>query len=65
MDFVKEIKDIYEKSFSKFTQQISSQTLDDRAAAIDNAFLHLDNDLSDEALNKTNLRTLSVAMSGT
>lgn len=92
MDFVKEIKDIYEESFAQFIQRISSdqqqksrrndvnlslnqeQSLEqqqpqynpmDRIHEIQNAFLHLDNDLSVEALEHTNIRTMAVAMSGT
>lgn len=64
VDFVKEIKDIYEQSFNKYVKSLSSQGLNDFSTAIQNAFLSLDNDLSDEALNNENMRTMAVAMSG-
>lgn len=64
MDFVKEIKDIYEESFSRYIKSLSSQELQDFATTIENAFLSLDHDLSEEALNNKNMRTMAVAMSG-
>uniref|UniRef100_A0A240SWW7 PPM-type phosphatase domain-containing protein n=1 Tax=Glossina morsitans morsitans TaxID=37546 RepID=A0A240SWW7_GLOMM len=64
VDFVKEIKDLYEESFSKFVKKISSQGQNERSKEIQNAFLSLDKDLSEEALHHTNIRTMSVAMSG-
>ncbi|XP_037935797.1 pyruvate dehydrogenase [acetyl-transferring]-phosphatase 1, mitochondrial isoform X2 [Teleopsis dalmanni] len=64
VDFVKDIKDIYENSFSSFIATISSQEAESRAAAIENAFVSLDNDLSEEALKQRNMLTMSVAMSG-
>ncbi|XP_023306772.2 pyruvate dehydrogenase [acetyl-transferring]-phosphatase 1, mitochondrial [Lucilia cuprina] len=64
VDFVKEIKDIYEHSFSKYIESLSSQELQDIATTMEHAFLSLDNDLSQEALNNTNMRTMAVAMSG-
>lgn len=64
VDFVKEIKDLYEESFSKFIKKISSQGQNERSKEIQNAFLSLDKDLSEEALHHTNIRTMSVAMSG-
>lgn len=64
MDFVKDIRDIYEGSFSKYVKSLSSQELQDFSTTIENAFLSLDNDLSEEALNNTNMRTMAVAMSG-
>lgn len=42
--------------------QIHSQI--DRIQEIQTAFLHLDNDLSNEALEHSNIRTMAVAMSG-
>ena len=64
VDFVREIKDIYEQSFHKYVETLSSQELNDFSTAIENAFLSLDNDLSEEALNNENMRTMAVAMSG-
>lgn len=43
---------------------MSSQELQDCATTIENAFLSLDHDLSEEALNNKNMRTMAVAMSG-
>lgn len=65
MDFVREIKQIYEDSFSKYIKKLSSQALESPKIEIEKSFLHLDQDLSDEALSDvTNIRTMSVAMSG-
>uniref|UniRef100_W8AUS7 (Pyruvate dehydrogenase (Acetyl-transferring))-phosphatase 1, mitochondrial n=1 Tax=Ceratitis capitata TaxID=7213 RepID=W8AUS7_CERCA len=63
-DFVAEIKNIYEHSFKDYVHTISSQAVEDIALEITNAFMRLDEDLSREALNHTNMRTMSVAMSG-
>lgn len=63
-DFVSEIKNIYENSFREYMQTISGQAAQDVAFEISNAFLRLDDDLSKEALQHTNMRTMSVAMSG-
>lgn len=62
-DFVAEIKAIYEKSFSEFTNDLLHENLD-VGAAMENAFLRLDQDFSKEALENPTLRTLSVTMSG-
>lgn len=59
-----EIKDIYEESFNKYIKLLTGQNLEDFAATIENAFVSLDNDLSVEALNYTNMKTMAVAMSG-
>ncbi|XP_075158467.1 pyruvate dehydrogenase [acetyl-transferring]-phosphatase 1-like protein, mitochondrial [Haematobia irritans] len=64
VDFVKEIKDIYEESFTKYINNLSSQSSKSRSQSIEEAFLLLDKDMSDEALNKTSMMTMSVAMSG-
>lgn len=64
VDFVNEIKDIYEQSFTKFVTNLSSQEMNDRSKAIENAFMQLDKDMSDEALNQTSMMTMAVAMSG-
>ncbi|XP_053948383.1 pyruvate dehydrogenase [acetyl-transferring]-phosphatase 1, mitochondrial isoform X1 [Anastrepha ludens] len=63
-DFVNEIKTIYEDSFRDYVQIISSQTVEKISIEITNAFMRLDDDLSKEALKHTNMRTMSVAMSG-
>lgn len=67
LEFVAEIKDIYERSFFRYTKELIA---DNNLAnfqisnAIENAFLRLDKDLSDEAINHPTMRTMSVAMSG-
>jgi len=61
---VKEIKDLYEESFKKYAESLINEEKKDIATEIENAFLRLDNDLSDEALNHKNVRTLAVAISG-
>ncbi|XP_014102484.1 pyruvate dehydrogenase [acetyl-transferring]-phosphatase 1, mitochondrial [Bactrocera oleae] len=63
-DFVSEIKNIYENSFREYVQTISGQAAQNVAFEISNAFMRLDDDLSREALKYTNMRTMSVAMSG-
>lgn len=64
MDFVKEIKDIYEESFAKYVDTLSGRDPTDRSQAIEEAFMLLDKHMSDEALNKTSMMTMAVAMSG-
>ncbi|XP_067639965.1 pyruvate dehydrogenase [acetyl-transferring]-phosphatase 1, mitochondrial isoform X2 [Eurosta solidaginis] len=63
-DFVTEINNIYENSFTEYVQAISSESIEDIANEINNAFMSLDDDLSKEALKHTNMRTMAVAMSG-
>lgn len=63
MEFVKEIRDIYERSFKQFAQEICASKLD-ITRALENAFFQLDKDLSSEALMQRNARTFGVAMSG-
>lgn len=93
LEFVPEIRDVYEKSFEKFALELiernsrstvigltpmSHEDEDDlmsvpkknrqperpKEELIQNAFLRLDQDMSDEALESPSVRTLSVAMSG-
>lgn len=74
LDFVPEIRDIYERSFSQFAHDLIDNSqrrhiLETNAGSdidelIINAFLRLDHDLSVEAQEHPNPRTLSVAMSG-
>lgn len=67
LEFVPDIRDIYEESFARFAQELICdphrrfQGLDE---VIQRAFLRLDADLSQEALDNPSPRTLSVAMSG-
>lgn len=67
LEFVAEIKDIYERSFNKYAKElIADSNLANLqiSNALENAFLRLDTDLSDEAINHPTMRTMSVAMSG-
>lgn len=66
VDFVQEVRNLYEESFQKFIIDLLEEEADkpDRFDAIANAFLQLDNHLSEEALEHPNIRTLAVAMSG-
>ncbi|KAK2575674.1 hypothetical protein KPH14_012066 [Odynerus spinipes] len=71
VDLLSEIKDLYRVSFLRFLQdltQTESTKEFQMEAALETAFLRLDNDLSNEALSKLNdkdaARTLTVALSG-
>lgn len=66
VDFVSEIKHIYEESFARFARELSQRDeVQSVAEAIENAALRLDQDISDEALRHVDdPRILSVAMSG-
>ncbi|XP_011501405.1 PREDICTED: pyruvate dehydrogenase [acetyl-transferring]-phosphatase 1, mitochondrial isoform X2 [Ceratosolen solmsi marchali] len=67
--FINELNEIYKTSFIDFIKYILTNYKKEFQVqtAIENAFLRLDNDISDEALNakgKNIIRTLSIAMSG-
>jgi pyruvate dehydrogenase phosphatase len=66
LEFVKEVRDIYEKSFAKYAWELTEadQTNFQMAERLENAFLRLDADISAEALDSPSARTMSVAMSG-
>lgn len=71
VEFVNEIKHLYQASFLTFLHDLAGTECTKEfqmEAALENAFLRLDNDLSTEALLKLNqkdaARTLAVAMSG-
>ena len=66
VDFVKEIREIYEESFSKYASELCQLNHNDFSMdkALENAFLRLDADISTEALAQHNVRTMAVAMSG-
>ncbi|XP_050315426.1 pyruvate dehydrogenase [acetyl-transferring]-phosphatase 1, mitochondrial-like, partial [Anthonomus grandis grandis] len=71
VQFVEDVRDIYRESFVQFVKQLSEEgrrgSNVEIRAAIERAFLRLDEDLSKEALpkdGKINVKTLSVAMSG-
>lgn len=66
VDFVPEVDEIYEKSFANYARGLCYENIEDFqiSTALQNAFLHLDQDIGTEALAYPNSRTLSVAMSG-
>lgn len=66
VDFVPEVNEIYEKSFSKYAHSLcyEDSTNFQKSIALQNAFLQLDKDIASEAIEHHNGRTLSVAMSG-
>lgn len=67
-DFVEELRDLYENSFKNFTSELLEDTREhepsDLSRLIENAFLRLDKDISDEAMYSGISQTLSVALSG-
>lgn len=72
MEFVAEIKELYQASFLNFIKdlvQSNGRKEFQMEKALENAFLRLDKDLSNEALlqldRKYAAKTLAVAMSGT
>lgn len=66
VDFVPEVNEIYERSFAKFALGLCYEDANSFqiSSALQNAFLRLDEDIGTEALEHTDPRTLSVAMSG-
>ncbi|XP_016994377.2 pyruvate dehydrogenase [acetyl-transferring]-phosphatase 1, mitochondrial [Drosophila takahashii] len=64
VDFVSEIKPLYEASFVKYIKQLAETPQRDVSSELVNAFLHLDENLSEEALASSDVRTMSVALSG-
>ncbi|EDV99931.1 pyruvate dehydrogenase [acetyl-transferring]-phosphatase 1, mitochondrial [Drosophila grimshawi] len=64
VDFVSEIRPIYEKSFQRYVNQLVAEPQRDVASELEHAFLHLDNDLAQEALTTNDVRTMGVALSG-
>ncbi|XP_050091170.1 pyruvate dehydrogenase [acetyl-transferring]-phosphatase 1, mitochondrial [Anopheles aquasalis] len=66
LEFVTEIKELYEKSFLQFANELTNTTLAgfQMHQTLENAFIRLDQDLSREAMEMPSLRTMSVAMSG-
>ncbi|PSN45368.1 [Pyruvate dehydrogenase [acetyl-transferring]]-phosphatase 1 [Blattella germanica] len=72
VDLVDDLKDIYESSFKIFVKELAEIKDSEREfnmkEAMENAFLRLDKDMSNEALTKNsgkvNMKTLSVALSG-
>lgn len=71
LKFIEKINDLYETSFLKFVRDLAhaeSKKEFNMESAMENAFVRLDNDLSNEALTKGSkieqIKTLAVAMSG-
>jgi pyruvate dehydrogenase phosphatase len=66
MEFVDEIRELYENSFRKFAMELVERGDDgmDVNEALENAFLRLDDDMSREAIETSSMQTMSVAMSG-
>ncbi|EDX02352.1 pyruvate dehydrogenase [acetyl-transferring]-phosphatase 1, mitochondrial [Drosophila yakuba] len=64
VDFVSEIKPIYEASFLKYIKQLTETPQRDVSSELVDAFLQLDDGLSQEALASSDVRTMSVALSG-
>ncbi|EDW26791.1 GL14600 [Drosophila persimilis] len=64
VDFVNEIKPIYEHSFQKYIKQLSQTPQRDVSSELVHAFLQLDEALSHEALATIDVRTMGVALSG-
>ena len=71
VEFIAEIRDLYQSNFLSFLKELSQNDSNSNfkmETAIENAFLRLDKDLSNEALldlsRRDAARTLAVAMSG-
>ncbi|XP_043248958.1 pyruvate dehydrogenase [acetyl-transferring]-phosphatase 1, mitochondrial [Colletes gigas] len=71
VEFISEIKNLYQTSFLNFVKDLAEVECTKEfqmETALENAFLRLDNDLSNEALlnldKKDSAKTLAVAMSG-
>lgn len=66
VDFVPEVDEIYERSFANYARGLCYENIEDFqiSFALQNSFLRLDEDISNEALQHPSARTLSVAMSG-
>lgn len=68
-DFVEELRDLYENSFKNYTNELLQSRSDheqnfDMMKVMENAFLRLDQDISEEAMTSGISQTLSVALSG-
>ncbi|XP_033172502.1 pyruvate dehydrogenase [acetyl-transferring]-phosphatase 1, mitochondrial [Drosophila mauritiana] len=64
VDFVSMIKPIYEASFLKYVNQLLETPQRDVSSELVNAFLQLDEEISQEALASNDVRTMNVALSG-
>lgn len=65
-EFVDDVKELYEDSFSKFINELVIENVENSnfVEGFERAFLRLDQDISNEAINFPSPRTLSVALSG-
>lgn len=65
-DFVEELKELYERSFKKFAAELVEKRPENfqMSEVLENAFVKLDRDISEEALKSGISQTLSVALSG-
>lgn len=65
-DFVEELRELYEQSFQRFAAELLQKHQENfqMSEVLENAFLRLDQDISDEALESSISQTLSVALSG-
>lgn len=65
-DFVEELRELYEQSFRKFSAELLEKHVEHfkMAEVLENAFMRLDQDISDEAMFSGISQTLSVALSG-
>ncbi|EDW66207.1 pyruvate dehydrogenase [acetyl-transferring]-phosphatase 1, mitochondrial [Drosophila virilis] len=64
VDFVSEIRPIYERSFQQYIKRLAEVPQRDVASELEHAFLQLDEDLAQEALDNNDARTMGVALSG-
>ncbi|XP_064556360.1 pyruvate dehydrogenase [acetyl-transferring]-phosphatase 1, mitochondrial [Drosophila montana] len=64
VDFVSEIRPIYERSFQQYIKRLAAEPQRDVASELEHAFLQLDADLAQEALDNNDARTMGVALSG-
>lgn len=67
-DFVEDLRELYENSFKNFTNELLQTYRDpdhfDMKKVLENAFIRLDKDISEEAMTSGISQTLSVALSG-
>lgn len=64
VDFVSEIRPLYEQSFQRYIKRLSGEPSRDVASELEQAFIQLDSDLSEEALGSNDARIMGVALSG-
>lgn len=65
-DFVEELRELYEQSFEKFAAELIEKRSEsfEMSEVLENAFIKLDRDISEEAMNSGISQTLNVALSG-